>query len=351
MADLFDLQDEIAQAIASALEVQLSRTPTPFELYKPSLPAYEALLKARHYFAHFSVDSLARMKEYYEQAITLDPKFALAHCEFGHYFVTTAILGTMPASQAMPMVRSLAQRALELDPSFPEGHAMLGLVAGVFEYDWKEAERRFRLAMAGDRVPSLVRWLYAVHHLLPTGRPDEAGQQLDLALQEDPLNMIMQLNRAICFIAAGREENARRAFREILEFNPNIGAAYGYLALLHLGRGELDQAAPLIERGYSITPMVPNAIGAMAGILKRMGETSRSEELLRKLLPGDVFGAPRGLATYNRVLGELDEEADWIEKAMDQRDPAAPTLAWSNRELRSIPRWAGLMRKLNLPEA
>ena len=350
MADLFDLQDEIAQAIASALQVKLSGAPAPFEQHKPSLPAYEALLRARYYFGSFNPSFLPRVKECYEQAIALDPKFALAHCELGNYFLSMAILGTLPADQAMPQVRSHAQQALELDPSFPEGHAMLGLVAGVFDYDWKEAARRFRRAMAGDRVPTLARWLYAAHYLLPTGRPDEAGQQLDLALQEDPLNIIMRLNRALCFFVAGHEVQAAQAFREILEFNPNIGAAYGYLALQHLQRGELDLAVPLIEKGYPLGTMVPNAIGVMAGVLKLTGETRRSEELLGTLQPGDAYGAPRGLATYHWVLREFDTAAEWIEKAIDQRDPGALTMLWYHLELRSTPRWAGLMRKLNLPE-
>ena len=170
MADLFDLQDEIAQAIASALQVKLSGAPAPFEQYKPNLPAYEALLKARHYLGSFRPDLLPRIKEYFEQAIALDPKFALAHCEYGGYFGAMALVGTLPANHALPMMRSLAQTALELDPSLPEGHAMLGYVAACLDYDWKEGERRFRLAMARDPIPVFVRLYYVMGYLLPTGR-------------------------------------------------------------------------------------------------------------------------------------------------------------------------------------
>ena len=178
MADLFDLQDEIAQAIASALQVKLSGTPAPLEQYKPSLPAYEALLKARHYQAALRPDLLPRVKECFEQAIALDPKFALAHCEYGFYFLAMALVGALPANQALPMVRSLARKALELDPSLPEGHAMLGSVAAFLEHDWKEAERRFRLAMARDPVPVFVRML--VRHGLPAAhRPGGRSRSAD----------------------------------------------------------------------------------------------------------------------------------------------------------------------------
>ena len=98
--------------------------------------------------------------------------------------------------------------------------------------------------------------------------------------------------------------------------------------------------------------LFPQVIGMLAGLLKRTGDTRRSEELLRKLQPGDAYGAPRGLAVYHWVLREFEAEADWLEKAIDQRDYAAVYYLRVGfaRELRLTPRWAGLMRKLNLPE-
>ncbi len=144
MAGHAELQDEIAQAIASALHVQLSGKPAARELYKPSLPAYEALLKARYFIGRFHPSFLPRIKESLEQAIALDPKFALAHCDYGLYFVYTALLGVLPANQTLPLVRSHAEKALELDPSIPEGHAMLGVAARL---------SRIRLEGSGAALP------------------------------------------------------------------------------------------------------------------------------------------------------------------------------------------------------
>jgi eukaryotic-like serine/threonine-protein kinase len=350
MADLFDLQDEIAQAIASALEVKLSGTPAPLQQYKPNLPAYEALLKARHYCGTLRPDLVTRAKECFEQAITLDPKFALAHCEYGLYFASMSVVGALPANQAMPMIRSQAQKALELDPTLPEGHAMLGYLAAAFEYDWKEAESRFRLALARDPVPIYARLFYAVPYLLLTGRPAEAVQQLDLALQEDPLNVLLRTYRVGCLAAAGREEEAAESVGEVLEFNPSMVVPLLALASLHTSRREFDQALAPCEKAYALAP-IPQTIGFLAGLLKRTGNTRRAEELIEKLQP-DAFGAARGLAFYHWALGEFDAQADWVEKVIDQHDPVAFVLLrfWPGRDLRSTPRWAGLMRKLNLPE-
>jgi len=352
MADLFDLQEEIARSIASALHVKLSGTPAPFEKYKPNLPAYEALLKARHYNGTFRPDLLPRAKECFEQAIALDPKFALAHCEYGFYFYSMAVVGALPANQALPMMRSQARKALELDPSLPEGLAMLGYVTAFLDYDWKEAEKLFRLAMARGPVPVLVRSLYAFNYLLPTDQPAEALQQMELALQEDPLNLFSRTQRAGCLAATGREEEAGQRLREVLEFNPSMVLAQVALASSHASRNEFHQALALCEKACAQAPL-PQAIGLLAGLLKRTGNEPRADELLRKLQPADAFGAPRGLGMYHWVLREFDAEADWFEKAIDQHDPVGLVLLklWAGRELRSTPRWAGLMRKLNLPQS
>jgi TolB-like protein/tRNA A-37 threonylcarbamoyl transferase component Bud32 len=351
MADIFELQDEIAQAIASALHLKLSGTPAAREQYKPSLPAYEALLKARYYIGRMNPDVLPRIKESFEQAIALDPKFALAHCEYGIYFLMMAVLGSLPANQVLPLVRAHAQKALELDASIPEGHAMLGLASAFLEYDWKEAERHFHTAVAHQPVPPLVRILYAASCLTPAGRETEAVQQVELALQEDPLNPLMQIQRAITLAAAGRDEDAARRLLEILEMDPTVGPANGYLAVHHLVRGDMDQALAFQTKAFALTPQVPYAIGGMAGLLARTGNTAGAEALIQKLQP-DAFGASRALAIYHWMLGDLNAMADWIEKAIDQHDPAILLMLrqWYGRELRNTPRWAGLMRKLNLPE-
>ena len=352
MADLFDLQDEIAQAIASALQVKLSGAPAPLQQYKPSMPAYEALLKARYYSGTFRPDLLPRTKECFEQAIELDPKFALAHCEYGFYFWNLAITGAMPANQAFVSMRAQARRALDLDPSLSEAHAMLGAVAAFLENDWEESDRRFRLVLARDPVPVSARSWYAIDFLL-TGQYEEAVQQIELALQGDPLNQGYRYVRGVYLGAAGRHEESSEALRELLEFNPAMPLAQFAMAAHHVSRGEPDQALPFCEKAYALAPLLPNAIGLLAGLLKRAGDTQQSEDLLQKLRPGDAFGVPRGLAVYHWVLREFDAEADWFERAIDQRDPYGALFlrTWYGRELRSTPRWAGLMRKLNLPES
>ena len=229
---------------------------------------------------------------------------------------------------------------------------MLGTVAVHLDYDWKEAERRFRMATARDPVPVEIRLLYAAAYLLPTGQPDEALWQLEPGLREDPLNTYLRDCRAGSLAGSGRDEEAAGEYREILALNPAMMPAQFGLAFYHVVRGELDQALALCETLCAAAPL-PHGLGLLAGLLKRTGDTGRAEELLRKLQPADAYGVPRGLAVYHWVLREFEAEADWLEKAIDQRDYAAVYYLRVGfaRELRSTPRWAGLMRKINLPES
>ena len=351
MADLFDVQDEIAQAIASALQVTLSRTLAPFMQYKPGLPAYEALLKARHYRGLLSPELFPRARECFEQAIALDPKFVQAHCEYGIYFMMMVVLGLVSPNEGWSMVRVQAQKALDLDPSLAEGHAMLGTVAGSLEYGWTEAARHFRLAMAHDPVPVNVRLYYSLH-LMKVGRPAEAVQQADLGLREDPLNILLHINRASYLAAAGRDEDAAEGYRATLELNPSMVLAKFNLGGWHATLGEWDRALRYCEEAYAVAPL-PRVVGLLAGLLRITGDLPRADDMLRRLQPTDAPGVPLGLAIYHWVLQEFDAQADWFEKAIDQRDPISSMLvrSWYGANLRATPRWGPLMRKLNLPES
>ena len=99
---------------------------------------------------------MARAQKHFERAINLDPQFALAHAEFGHLFLQCGVYGLMPPLDALPLMRMEARRAVAIDPSLPEGHAMLGTAAAMFDFDWSDAERHFRRAMTHGVVTPLV---------------------------------------------------------------------------------------------------------------------------------------------------------------------------------------------------
>ena len=204
LEDVFALQDEIAAAITAALQVTLTAPSVPGRRYTPNLQAYEHYLKALYDSSRRTPDSMARAQKHFERAIDLDPQFAAAHAQLGNLFGQIGGYGVMPPAEALPLMREEARRALTVDPLLPDGHAMLGTVAAWFDFDWAEAERHFRFAMAQGAVTPLVRCNYAMYCLLPTGRAHEAVEHYTLGLNEDPLNLMARAERAVCLRSASR---------------------------------------------------------------------------------------------------------------------------------------------------
>jgi eukaryotic-like serine/threonine-protein kinase len=346
LTDIFAIQDEIAAAIAEALKVKLGAEPvaTP-RRYAPKLPAYEAYLKARHHWGNLGPESLARGKAYLEQAIALDQEFALAHCGYADHFLLIASSGYLPAHEAMPRVREEARKALEIDPSLPEAHAMLGIVAALYDYDWKEAERRFHLAMAHDPVPPRVRQWYGWIYLLPIGQAEESVQQQERGIQEDPLNVVARISLAQSFLNLGRLADAQAEANKALELEEYYSGASYVLAFTKVRQEKWTEALHIAEKAY---PMTTQVIGILAGVLKCMGEVNRAEELIQKLMPGEAYGAPLGLSHFYLVCGEMDKAAEWWEKVIEQRHPLAAILA--SMFFRSTSQWPALARLMNLPD-
>jgi serine/threonine-protein kinase len=347
MADVFAIQDDIAAAIASALQTKLSVAPAALRRYVPNLPAYDAYLKALHDMGRRTPDQLAPAKEWLERSIALDPQFALAHSTLGFYHLRLALPGLLPAHDAMPLVRKAARTALSIDPSLPEAHALLGAVAAIYDYEWVEAERLYRLATRGNSVPPIVRFT-SMLSLVPVGRSQEAVAEYERALQEDPLNLVGRFQLAFCLQTAGMPAQAAMEFRRVLDLDASFWLAAHGLTMTFALEGRLPEAIDFAERAFVLAPWSSNTAGALAAVLRLKGDTRRAEEILGKLA-GLSLGSPLGFVIFHLLCSEPDQAADWAEKAIEQRDPRIPgTLRLFPRIWRSSPRWPALARQMNL---
>ena len=349
LADVFAVQDEIAAAIAAALQVTLGGGNR--RAYTPSLAGYEAYLKAIHESRTLTSEGLARSKTWFEQAIALDPQFALAHSAFAFQYAQLANYGLMPAGGAMPLVSAEAKQALEIDPSLAEGHAMLGLVAAIYDYDWKEAAQRFERAMASDPVPSQVRRYYALYYLLPLARTTDAVDQCARSLRDDPLDLPGRVRFAQCLDAAGRTDEATAELRHVLELDENLWFSHFILGHYQLRDRRLPAALDHAERAFELAPWNPSARGLLAAAYAVNGELGTADDLMEPLRSAPVYGAPLAFATFHLYRSELDSCADWVEKGIAERHPAMFVFLRSHaRELLASSRWPGLAKRLNLPE-
>ena len=353
LADVFAVQDEISTAIAGALHTKLSPQPAAKLRYTPNLPAYEALLKAKHFHWKVTAESMDQARQFYEEAIALDPQFALAYASYADYLGGRAVLGLAPAHEALPAARALAQRALELDPSLPEAHILLCFVAAMYDYDWKEAAHRFTLTMADDSASPWCHMVRGWSYFLALGRPEEAVRVLDLAVQADPLHLTYRVILATCLGAAGRFAEAEHHLRQARDLDPNFFWAYYFFADLYAARQMFVEALPFAEKAYSLAPWYAPGVGVYAGLMARTGEEDRASEVLQKLGSGVSYGTSTGFATYYICRGEIDLAADWFEKAIEERYSMVALFLQGaiGESLRASPRWPKLARMMNLPDS
>jgi serine/threonine protein kinase/Flp pilus assembly protein TadD len=349
MTDIFAIQDEITHAIATALRIKLAPESPPVRTQSPNLRAYEAYLKARDRWFNPSPDSLEMVKEYLDRAIQIDPEFGLAYSLLGGYYTMRANLGISPAREVMPLAQAAERDALRVEPALPEAHALLGVCAGTYDYEWDEAERHWQLAMARHPVSRDIRLWYGNHHLLPLGRAAEAVAAMAQAVREDPLNLLYRHHLAVGLRHANRLEEAEAELRKVLEVNESFPLAVGTLGALCHQQGRFEEALALTEKAHVLTPWAKPIVGQLAALLVRVGDKTRADGLVAQLESDDAraCGAPTGLAVFHALSGNLDRAAEWAERAIEERHP--PLVAILGPLLRSSPRWPALASLMNMP--
>jgi serine/threonine-protein kinase len=350
MLDVFAVQDEISAAIFEALQLKLAPLSTAKPRYTPKLPAYEALLKAKFFHWKVTPESMDQAQEFYQQAIALDPQYALAHAAYADYLYGRTSLGMTPLREVAPVARALAQRALELDPSLPEGHASMGLLAGMFDYNWREADSQFALATATDSASAHCYMIYGLV-LMTSGRRQEAVAPLERATKADPLQTTTRAVLGVCLGGVGRFAEAEEQFRQAMYLDPNFSWAYLYLGELYAGRGMFAEALPVAEKAFALAPWFAPSVGIYAGVLSRTGQAERGRELIQKLGSGDKYGESAGWAIFHSCCGELDLAASWFEKCIEERDSQASNVLQSviGEPVRASARWPKLAAMMNLP--
>ncbi|MGB6782172.1 MAG: protein kinase [Terracidiphilus sp.] len=351
MTDVFAVQDEIAAAVSQALKVKFSPLDVATPRYAPKPAAHEALMKARYFHWKVTAESMDRAKGFYEQAIALDPQYALAHALYSDYLFGRTTMGLSPLREVASLSRSLALKALELDPSLPDAHLPLANLAAVHDYDWSEAARRFALSTPGGSGAPLCHFGYGWAYFFGLGRRSEAAEQIEIAVHGDPLNLAYRTFLAMCLGAMSRYAEAEEAFRQSRELDRNFFWNYLFFADLYAARQQFAEALPLSEEAFSLAPWYAPAVGVYAGALVRMGKPDQGKEIVQRLGSGEVYGTSMGLALFHTCCGGIDRAADWAEKAIEERDSLAATYLQSaiGEPLRASPRWPALRQMMNLP--
>ena len=347
LADVFDVQDDIAQAIATALKVTLAlRGPG----HTPDLAAYEELLRGRYHLFKFTPESWQRAKACLERASELDPLYAQPCATLGVGYLLAEANGFERLRVAAPRIRALAERALTLEPSEPGPRFLLGSVAAGHDYEWAESLRQFRASYAVPTISADARWAYASLYLQPLGRHQESVAEMKLAVEQDPLNVSFRAITASHLVHARRYDEAVNEIHTALDMDPGNFAARFILIEAYQAQGPPERALAAAEQAYAAAPWNGNIVGMYAGLLAQLGEASRGEAIMQEL--GDARTNPFSRVFFHVLRSEIDLAADWYEKSIEQRElfaiicAPAPVIL----PLRQSARWARLATLMNLPE-
>jgi serine/threonine protein kinase/Tfp pilus assembly protein PilF len=351
MTDVFAIQDEISQAIADKLRVRFAGDRPLVKRYTENVEAYNLYLKGNYHAGRMTPESLAKAKEYFEQAIALDPKYALAWNGLASYYFMLGGIGYMEPRVPYAQARQAALKALELDEEIPEAHNTMAGILGC-EYDWKGAEQEFRRARELDPKSAEVSAEYDLFYLVPMGRLDEAVAASRKALELDPLSPYLQWRLGLRYFYKRQLDRAIEQFRNALELDANYYMAHIYLGGSYLATGKFEEGKRSIERAGQIAGRIP-AILAMLGLIDMAtGRTAEARKILAEMegMALKSYVPPNYFAVIYFALGEADKGWAWLEKAVDQHavlithlkvDPTGDTV-------RSHPRFQALLRKMNL---
>ncbi len=288
LADVFEVQDEIAGAIAGALKARLSPPDAAARPHTPPVRAYDAYLKGRHYQWKVTPDALRRSQAYFEEAIAADPGYALAHSGLSMSYFMQTIFGLLRPHDAMPLARVAAQRASQIDPALQESRSMLGIVAALYDYDWREADRQFAAAMAREPVPRSVRSAYALFYLNYLGRYREAVGELERAIKDDPLSVEQRYELGTVLLAAGRDAEGMVQLLNATEIDEAFMPPYVVMGFAQTRRRQFAEALVNAERAHALGAWDPVVMGLFGAALVNTGDRERAQQILAPLGDGSA---------------------------------------------------------------
>ena len=332
--DIFAIQEEISQGIVNGLRLKLGRGR---RRYETSVEAYDLYLRGRalDYESFIPLSGNNRSVGYYQAAIAKDPTFAPAYAALALiYAYRSGNNFEVGQENELPKMQTAVDKAIKLDPLSGEAHTALGVSQARYG-QWELAEKSFRRAIEIDPNSSLSYNYFAMYHLLPLGRIDEALRQLRIAEKADPLSPAVHSILAYVLISA-------RRYGEAAEHCQKTSDRQGCLGRARLGQGRIDEAIQLL--GTSDLDLNQGYLG------HALGRAGRREEVERLLAAGVGRGFQQAL-----MYSGLGDKERTIE-ALDRQTALGPVrlgraLTWPEFDLiRGDPRLKDLRKKVGLPE-
>ena len=348
LRDVLLLQRNVARDIAGQIRQRLgaSVASVPAQPARSITPAaYEAYLKGRYFLTRRSRESNAKAISYFQQAIREDPDSALAYSGLADAFMDQPLL-SIPSPGAPERARAAALQAVRLDPSLAEVHLSLGNIVELHDWNWEEAEKEYRRAIAIN--PNFVTaHQYLAVFLAGMGRFDEAATEARIAEQLDPLSPFAYSTGAATAIFSHRRDEAAAQLNKALEIDPHSVVAHGNRMTLFMWERDYDRAVDEFRQWAPYRGIPQDAVDHLCHTYKTAGIRA----FLRQRLPYASTSLDR--AVLYVALDDKPNALILLEEARAERSPLMEFINVSPEwdSLRDEPRFRDLVRNLHIPHA
>lgn len=354
LKDVFSTQEEISQAIAGRLKIQIAdgQRKHLVRQYTENFDAYNLYLKGRHSWNQRSEQGLRKGIDYFEQAILLDPRYAPAYSGLSDSYSLLGNSGVVPAKEVKGKAMSAALKAVEIDPTLAEAHTALGHVRATYLWDWLSASAEYKTAIALNPAYATAHHWYAVTYLAPLALMDEALAEIQRAEELDPMSLSIKRDIAIILYHARLYERAIQHSNKTIQIEPNFSGGYWALGLAQEQLGRYAEAVAAFQQALELSPDTPRWLGALGHACALLGNRAAALEYLEHLsrLARSRYVAPFDFALIHLGLGDTDAAFERLEQAYKSRSYELVTMKIDPRfdPVRSDPRYSKLLKRLSL---
>jgi serine/threonine-protein kinase len=354
LKDIFDVQDEIAKAIAERLRVTLAggKADRLVEQGTANIEAYQLYLKGRALVDRRGA-SVPIGLDLLRKAVELDAAYSLAWAGIADALTVLAYSGAASGSESKPEALAAAKRSIELNPSSAVGHTALACATLVYENNRAMAKQEFERALELNPHYAQGRGWYGLYYLQwACGEFERGIVEARRALDIDPLSAYVTMILATCLCTAGHQDEAIETSRRAVQQDPESFVARWMLGVSLGTAGRFEEAVSTLETAAGMSGRHSLAISVLAAVLGRWGKPSEASALHGELLERSSrsYVSCAHLALTAEGAGQHEEAQSFARRAWDEREPAF--ILWARhfapyRTLRSDPRFAAILREMN----
>jgi len=352
LTNVIAAQNEISQAVARNLRIKLTPSDTAQlnKRYTDNVESYQLYLRGRFHVFKLLPDDIRQGIVYFQQAIELDPNYALAYVGIADAYRALAVGSEVAPVESFARSKAAANRSIEIDDTLSDGHATLGMTLFWGAWDWEGAEKQLRRAI--ELNPNDVNaHLYYAHLLSNLGRHPEALAEVRNARELDPLFPFAGALEGQFLYQAGKNDEALERLQKTLELAPRFWMTHLFRSLAYLDKQMYPEALVEARKARELSSASTYSIALESYALAKLGNREEAEKVLAEMMGlSKTRGMPpTHIALAYNGLGDTERALDWLEKGFAEHDPKMVFLKvdpkW--KDLRTSPRFISLMKRMN----